>query len=95
MVGFPGYTVLVGFSRKTISKGIREIAAGEALPPGRIRRPGAGRKNLTQVDPSLLTTLESLIDGGTRGDTESPLRWICQSTRTLAAELSNQRHPLS
>jgi len=84
-----------GLSRKAIRKGIREIAVGEALAPGRIRRPGAGRKNLTQTDPSLLKALDRLIDGGTRGDPESPLRWICKSTRTLAAELRNQRHPIS
>lgn len=30
-----------------------------------------------------------------RGDPNSPLRWTCKSTRALAAELSNQRHPVS
>ena len=76
-----------GLSRKAIGKGIREIAAGEASLPGRIRRPGAGRKNLTEADPALLAALERLIEGGTRGDPESPLRWICKSTRTLASAL--------
>ena len=84
-----------GLSRKAIGKGIREIAAGEVCPPGRIRRPGAGRKNLTETDPALLTALESLIEGGTRGDPESPLRWICKSARTLATALCRQRHPIS
>ena len=84
-----------GLSRKAIGKGIREIAAGEVSPPGRIRRPGAGRKNLTEADPALLTALENLIEGGTRGDPESPLRWICESTRTLATALCRQRHPIS
>ncbi|EQD49150.1 Rhodopirellula transposase family protein, partial [mine drainage metagenome] len=36
-----------------------------------------------------------MIDGGTRGDPESPLRWICKSTRTLATELCRRRHPIS
>jgi len=31
----------------------------------------------------------------TRGDPESPLRWICKSTRTLAVELWKQHHPIS
>ena len=62
---------------------------------GRIRRPGGGRKNLTQTDPALIAALDDLIEGGTRGDPESPLRWICKSTRTLAAELCSQKHPVS
>jgi Rhodopirellula transposase DDE domain len=31
----------------------------------------------------------------TRGDPESPLRWTCKSTRTLAEELTRQGHPVS
>jgi len=42
-----------------------------------------------------MSALDELIAGGTRGDPESPLRWICKSTCTLAAELSQQRHPVS
>ena len=84
-----------GLSRKAIAKGMQEIATGTALPPGRIRRPGAGRKRIVDNDPSLLTALERLIDPETRGDPESPLRWICKSTRTLAAQLTRQKHPIS
>ena len=84
-----------GLSRKAIGKGIREIEEGDSPPEGHIRRPGAGRKNLTVSDPALLGALDDLIDGGTRGDPESPLRWICKSTRTLAAELCRQHHPIS
>jgi len=84
-----------GLSRKAIAKGVGEIEAGAAPLAGRICRPGAGRKNLTETDPALLAALDGLIDGGTRGDPESPLRWICKSTRTLAAELSHQQHPVS
>jgi hypothetical protein len=29
------------------------------------------------------------------GDPESPLRWVCRSTRVLATELRRQRHPIS
>ena len=84
-----------GLSRKAIAKGIGEIEAGDAPLAGRIRRPGAGRKNLTVLDPALGAMLDGLVDGGTRGDPESPLQWICKSTRTLAAELCRQGHPIS
>ena len=79
-----------GLSRKAIAKGMREIAEGTPMP-GRIRRSGAGRKHLTVRDPTLLAALERLIEPDTRGDPESPLRWICKSTRTLAAQLTGQQ----
>ena len=97
-LGYGGVSLVhraCGLSRKAIGKGIREIEQGDAPAAGRIRRPGAGRKNLKVRDPELWAALDRLIDGGTRGDPESPLRWICKSTRTLAAELSRQHHPIS
>ena len=97
-LGYGGVSMVhraCGLSRKAIAKGVREIQAGDAPLAGRIRRPGAGRKNLTVSDPALVAALEGLVDGGTRGDPESPLRWVCKSTRTLAAELCRQRHPIS
>src|ERR1700681_2336989 len=83
-----------GLSRKAIAKGIREIADGNTMS-GRIRRPGAGRKNIVECDPKLLVSLECLIEPVTRGDPESPLRWICKSTRNLAAQLTRHKHPVS
>jgi len=84
-----------GLSRKAISKGIREIEAGTTPPPGRVRQPGGGRRKITEHDPLLTGAIERMIDPETRGDPESPLRWTCKSTRTLAAQLSRQRHPVS
>ncbi|MSO22908.1 MAG: ISAzo13 family transposase [Acidobacteria bacterium] len=84
-----------GLSRKAIAKGIREIQKGSRPLVGRIRRPGAGRKSPTQSDPGLVRTLEALIEDQTRGDPESALRWICKSTRAIARELGQQKHPVS
>ena len=72
-----------------------ECDGREPALPGRIRRQGAGRKKITETDPHLLSSLEYLIEPETRGDPESPLRWICKSTRTLALELTKQKHPVS
>ena len=36
-----------------------------------------------------------MIDSQTRGDPESPLRWICKSTRVIAAQLAKKKHPVS
>ena len=84
-----------GLSRKAIAKGIQEIQSKTRLEPGRIRRRGAGRKSLTIKDPRLLTALDRLVEAGTRGDPESPLRWVCKSTRVLAWELRRRHHPIS
>jgi hypothetical protein len=64
----------------TIRTGISELHAQidgdeKPLPEGRIRRPGGGRKKLTEKDPTLLADLDALIDPLTRGDPESDLRW--------------------
>jgi len=84
-----------GLSRKAIAKGIKEVEAGTSPPPGRVRHPGAGRKRITERDPRLTGALERLIDPDTRGDPETPLRWTCRSTRTLAAQLTGQKHRIS
>ena len=97
-LGFGGVSVVhraCGLSRKAIAKGICEIQDGVVPPTGRIRRPGAGRKSITESNPRLLEALEAMIDSQTRGDPESPLRWICKSTRTIATQLSKSKHPIS
>jgi hypothetical protein len=96
-LGFGGVSMVAracGLSRKAIHKGIRELAQGEPLL-GRVRRPGAGRKAITQSDPQLVQTLEGLIDEQSRGDPQSVLRWTCKSTRAIARELAQQQHPIS
>ena len=83
-----------GLSRVTILQGIRDLET-PALPEGRIRRAGGGRKALVTQDPLLPHVLESLVEPLARGDPQSPLRWTCKSTRTLASELTAQEHPVS
>jgi len=97
-LGHGGITLVrraCGLSRKAIRKGIGELKAGIALAPGRIRRPGGGRKRMTVSSPQLLEALETLIDPDTRGDPQSPLRWTCKSTRMIAAALRRQHYPIS
>ncbi len=84
-----------GLSRNAIAKGIRELEDGTAVVAGRVRRHGAGRQAITVSDPRLVDALEAMVDAQTRGDPESPLRWICQSTRTIATALGRRHHPVS
>lgn len=97
-LGYGGVSLVsraCGLSRQTITQGIREIKAGLSDLSGHVRRPGAGRKSITSSDPNILSALEKIIDCQTRGDPQSPLRWICKSTRTIALALGKKKHPVS
>ena len=81
-----------GLAVDTIRKGIAELESGERLAAGRVRRPGGGRKPLTELDPMLLEDLERLVDADSRGDPQSVLRWTSKSVRNLAAGLRERGH---
>jgi hypothetical protein len=96
-LGYGGVSLVsraCGLSRVTITKGLRELQTAP-LPAHRIRRAGGGRHRLEARDPELPDLLESLVEPQTRGDPESPLRWTCKSTRTLAGELVHRKHAVS
>lgn len=84
-----------GLSRLVIANGIREIEQQHILPPGRIRSEGGGRKPAEFHDPGIIDAMERLIETETRGDPESPLKWVCKSTRAIAVELTKRKHPIS
>ena len=96
-LGFGGVSTVsraCGLSRVTIAKALLELDE-PPLAPGRVRRPGGGRPSLVAIDPDLPISLQGLVEPLARGDPESPLRWTIKSTRTLAAELTAQHHPVS
>ena len=78
-----------GASKTTIRRGIAELDSdADPADAGRVRARGGGRRRADVADPGLTDALESLIEPGTRGDPESPLRWTTKSTRKLASELT-------
>ena len=93
--GISAVHLACGLSRRSIANGIREIHEGVVALPKRIRSSGAGRKSILASDPLLVQALEEMIDSQTRGDPQSPLRWICKSTRKIAEQLSKKGHPVS
>ncbi len=88
--GILAVSTATGLSRVTIRKGIAELSS-DPLPPDRQRRPGAGRKARESEQPSLIEALEKLVDSGTRGDPDSPLKWTIKSTRSIIRELRRQK----
>jgi transposase len=96
--GFGGIAAVSRITRiaaSTIGRGLKDIEAPASLSPGRVRRPGGGRKSLAATDPRLLEDLNALVEPSARGDPMSPLRWTCKSLRRLAAELNKLGHQIS
>jgi transposase len=83
-----------GVSRKTVAAGVEELEEG-GEPLGRTRRPGGGRKRVTETDPGLADALDGLVEPETRGDPMTRLRWTTKSTRNLADELAAQGYRVS
>ncbi len=84
-----------GMSRTTIIAGMRELRSGAALPAGRIRREGGGRKRFETAHPGFPAKLDGLVCPTTRGDPERALLWTCKSTRALAGALARGGLPAS
>ena len=93
--GITAVAKMTGASWQTVADGAAELESGQAAPPGRVRRPGAGRKKLAETDPGLLPALLGLVEDSTRGDPESPLVWTAKSVKHLAGELTAAGHRCS
>jgi hypothetical protein len=86
---------LTGASWQTVAGGAAEVGSGDSAPPGRVRRPGGGRRPLAESDPGLLPALEGLVRDSMRGDPRSPLTWTTRSVKRLSGELTAGGHPCS
>ena len=84
-----------GISTSTIARGLSELRSRARVPPGRVRRPGGGRKRTIDKNPTLLRDLEGLVEPTTSGAPDAPLRWTAKSTRHLARSLQSMGHRVS
>lgn len=97
-IGYGGVTAVhraTRVSRITITNGLKELRQDTSLDSNRIRKPGGGRKKLTDTREGLLESLDKLIEPATRGDPENPLRWSSKSTTKLAEELTKEGYNIS
>lgn len=97
MLGRGGVTLVArvsGMSRSTVTVGVKEIDGGVAVSE-RVRREGGGPPRLIDLDPTLLTDLDDMVEPESRGDPMSRLRWTLKSTRKLADALVAMGHQVS
>ncbi len=91
--GIGAVAQVTGASWQTVANGAGELASGDAVAPGRVRRPGGGRKKLEERDPQLTAAVRELLEASTRGDPMSLLTWTTLSVRGITAELAAAGHP--
>ncbi len=95
--GIAAVARVTGVSRRTIDRGLAELDRERvegSLEAGRVRRAGAGRKPLSESDPTVVEDLERLVDPATLGDPERLLRWTSKSAAKLAEGLRELGHEL-
>jgi hypothetical protein len=93
--GIGAVAKMTGASWQTVADGAAELASGQVAAPGRVRRPGAGRRKLAETDPGLVPALLALVEDSSRGDPESPLAWTTKSAKHLSDELTARGHGCS
>jgi transposase len=93
--GVTAVAKVAGVSWQTVADGAAELTSGRSVPAGRVRRPGGGRKPLTETDPGLVGALLGLVEDSLRGDPQSPLLWTTKSVQNLARELGALGHRCS
>ena len=83
-----------GVARSTIGRGLKDLAAPDALS-GEVRRPGGGGPTLIEKDPTLLENLRHVVEPATMGDPMRPLMWVSKSHAKLAAALRGMGHKVA
>jgi Rhodopirellula transposase DDE domain len=94
-LGHGGVSLMSGISglaRSTIYHGLSDIRDNVAVPAGRVRKAGGGRKKKSSRDPTLAADLKRLVEPVTRGDPMQPLLWTTRSLRNPVTELAKEGH---
>lgn len=83
---------------ETFGVGINTVRTGrseyegttESAPPGRVRRPGAGRKSTEEAQPGLKEAVRRALEGNSYGDPQRVLLWTTLSLRDIQAIIEKQ-----
>jgi len=96
-LGYGGLTIVreaTGIDYHTIRKGINELEEKKLTDTVRIRKPGGGRKRLTEKQPDILKAIKTPVGSSTGGDPESPLLRTGKSSCNIADELEKQGYEI-
>ena len=66
--GIAAVARVTGVAHTTIGRGLKDLGAATPLEPGRIRRPGGGRKSLVEKNAGVLPALLAIVEPDARGD---------------------------
>lgn len=88
---------ITGLNMDSIRRGIREVDGLEAaLPAGRVRISGGGRKSMEASQPGIEAALSALLEDETAGDPEGKRNsWTKSSLRSLADRLGEAAYEIS
>ena len=86
---------ITGLAMDTLQLGVAQLRGDEPVPAEGVRRPGGGRKPITEIYPDIVPALLQLVGEDTQGDPESPLLWTTKSLSHLADALTTQGMPVS
>jgi hypothetical protein len=92
--GITAVSRATGVARSTIGRGIKDLDNPSGLG-NKVRRPGGGRRSLTDLDPSLLPALTELIIPSTVGDPMRLLLWVSKSHDKIADALEKLGYKVS
>ena len=77
-----------GMSQTTIIRGKKELEESDTLNTESIRKPGGGRRKLTQKYGDIKETIEKIVADKTYGNPENPLTWTTKSLRNITEQLT-------
>lgn len=88
---------LTGFSRVTLTAGIKELYSADSKRADSkgIRKPGGGRKKSIDKEPGLVDAVLEMVSPHTVGDPMNNLLWTSKSTRKLSEELKKRGYKVS
>ena len=87
---------LIGCSRNTIIRGIKELKAPVAKLNNRIRRKGGGRKPAIEIIANIDEIFLKIIDDYIAGDPmDAKIRWTNLSHKKIAAKMKEERINIS
>lgn len=86
---------ITGIHGDTIRRGGEELERDlEGRPVDRVRLPGGGRKRIEEKRPTIVTTLERVVEDSVGGDPMGTKIWVSHSLRHLTQELQALEYQL-